>query len=264
MYKVTSYPHGAISWADCNSTNWSTSKEFYIKVMGWQPEDIPIGDGHFYTMLKQDGETVGAVSAMQADMQAQGVPSHWSNYISVDDVDALQAKVTELGGTVIVPPMDVFDSGRMMMILDPTGAAINLWQAKNHIGAGLVNTVGAMMWNELMTTDPQKAMDFYGALLGWTFQKMDEQDYYVILNNGRMNGGIFPLAGEMANMPPAWMVYYNVADLKASVEKVKSNGGSVHVEGNANGVGDFALVADPAGSTFYIMEAKNVDTWDLN
>lgn len=264
MYTVTSYPHGTFSWADCNSTNPAQSKTFLQTLMGWEHEDMPMGDGSVYTMLKQDGEEVAAVSPMQSDMVEQGVPPHWQSYISVDNVDSLVDKVTELGGKVVAPPFDVLEAGRMMIIQDPTGAMVNLWQAKNHIGAGLVNTVGAMMWNELITPDAPKAMDFYGALLGWTFQKMENQDYWLALNKGRANGGIFPMADDMAGMPPAWMVYYNVADLKTMLEKVTSNGGSIHLQGHADGLGDFALVADPTGSTFYMMEAKDVETWDIN
>jgi predicted enzyme related to lactoylglutathione lyase len=110
MFKVTKYPHGTFSWADCASTDSEKAKKFYMDLMGWNNEDIPMGEGLFYTMMKQDGETVAAVSPMQKDMQEMGVPTVWNNYITVDDVDALQAKVTELGGKVLAPPFDVFDS----------------------------------------------------------------------------------------------------------------------------------------------------------
>ena len=132
------------------------AKPFYAELMGWEIEDVPMGEGMFYTMYKSDGEHVAGLSQMQPEMQSQGMPSHWSSYVTVDDVDALAGKVTELGGTVISEPFDVFDSGRMMVLQDPTGAIVCLWQAKNHIGSGLVNTPGAMTWNELTTNDPKK------------------------------------------------------------------------------------------------------------
>ncbi|MEM9953652.1 MAG: VOC family protein [Chloroflexota bacterium] len=262
MYKVTSYPHGTFSWADCNSTNQVESTKFLKTLMGWEHEDMPMGDGEVYTMLKQDGETVAASSPMPKEMLDNSVPSHWQNYITVTDVDALVDKVTELGGTVVAPPFDVFDSGRMMAIQDPTGATVNLWQTGTHIGAGLVNTVGAMMWNELTTPDVQKATDFYGGLLGWQFQKDDNQDYWYILNNGRMNGGISPMVAEMGDLPPMWTVYYNVADIEASKAKVKELGGHIHMEGTAEGIGSFALIADSTGATFYIMQPEMVEAWE--
>lgn len=264
MYKVTKYPHGTFSWADCSTSDWSAGKKFYTEVMGWESEDLPMGEGQFYTMFKQDGQNVGAIAQLQPQMQEAGIPSHWNNYITVDDVDALVDKVKASGGTVITEPFDVFDDGRMMVIQEPTGATVSLWQAKNTIGAGLVNTVGAMLWNEIMTREPQKTMDFFRDLLGWEFRKDDKSDYYMIVNQGRMNGGIFKITEEMGAMPSACMLYFNVADLDASLEKVTANGGTVNMRGVAEGVGGFAVIADPQGAQFYLMQATQIDTWEEN
>ena len=78
--------------------------------------------------------------------------------------------------------MDVFDSGRMAFIVDPTGAQLGLWQPKNHIGAGIVNTVGAMCWNELLTRDAQTAKAFYSAIFGWEFYG---DEHYIHISNKR-------------------------------------------------------------------------------
>lgn len=262
MYKVTKYPHGTFSWADCSSTDWAEGKKFYSEVLGWETEDLPMGEGLFYTMFKQDGENVGAINPMPADMQ--GVPSHWNNYITVDNVDSLVDKVKEFGGTVVAEPFDVFEDGRMMVIQEPTGGTVSLWQTKNTIGAGLVNTVGAMVWNELMTRDPQTAMDFFNKLLGWEYQQDGDNEYYMIVNRGRMNGGILKLGEEYGEAPSAFMVYYNVADIDASVEKVKSLGGTIHVQAEAKDVGRFAMIEDPQGAMLYLLEAKNIDVWSEN
>lgn len=264
MYKVTKYPHGTFSWADCSTTDWTSGKEFYVAVMGWETEDLPMGEGQFYTMFKQDDENVAAISGMSQEMQDGGMPSMWNNYITVDDVDALVGKVTELGGKIVMSPMDVFEDGRMMVVQDPTGGTVSLWQAKNTIGAGLVNTVGAMLWNELTTPDPQKAMDFFKELLGWEYQRNGEMDYWMIVNNGRMNGGILKLTEEMGDMPPVWLAYYNVGSLDETLKKVTANGGTIHVQAEAEGVGKFALIADLQGATVYVMEASNIDTWEEN
>ena len=50
-------------------------------------------------------------------------------------------------------PFDVMDVGRMAVIVDPAGAALCLWEPKRHIGASLVNTPGALTWNDLLTPD---------------------------------------------------------------------------------------------------------------
>jgi predicted enzyme related to lactoylglutathione lyase len=264
MFKVTKYPHGTFSWADCNSTNSEKAKKFYMDLMDWEANDMPLGEGLFYTMLTKDGETVTAVSPMMAEMQQQGIPSHWSSYITVDDVDALVDKVAELGGKVMAPPFDVFDSGRMMVIQDPSGANVGLWQAQNHIGASLVNTPGAMGWNELLSNDRAKAMEFYKGLLGWEYQKDPNQDYYMILNNGRMNGGMMQITKEMGDMPSYWMVYFNVADIDAAVKKVEALGGTIHMRREAPGVGPFAIIGDPTGAVMTIIQLEEPQPWTEN
>lgn len=261
MYKVTKYPHGTFSWADCNSTDVVKTKSFYTALMGWEIEDIPMGGGLFYSFCKTDGETVTALSPMMAEMQAQGIPSHWSNYITVDDVDALIGKVKELGGQIIAEPFDVFDSGRMMAVQDPTGAMINFWQANNHIGAYMVNVPGAMTWNELITGDLEKAKEFYGKLLGWEYSMDDANVYATILNNGRPNGGMMQMEGMM----PVWMVYFAVADIEDNVEKTKTLGGTViRGVGEAAGVGRFAISSDPTGATcaFIQLEGLQGQPWE--
>jgi predicted enzyme related to lactoylglutathione lyase len=61
-------------------------------------------------------------------------------------------------------------AGRMAILIDRIGAQISVWQAGEHIGAGVANEPNSLGWNELGTREPQQAMDFYGDLFGWTFQ----------------------------------------------------------------------------------------------
>ncbi len=263
MFKVTKYPHGTFCWADCMSTDAARAKAFYEAVMGWTSEDRPIGQGMVYTMFHHDGEAVAGLSQMSPEMIARGVPSFWSNYISVDDVDALPEKVRELGGTVVAEPFDVMGEGRMMSIQDSTGAAVAFWQAVNHIGTSLVNTPGAMTWNELATRDVEKAKEFYGGLFGWTFGVDEASGYTYFLNKGRMNGGLLQMNEEWGEMPPAWMVYFSVADLDKTVELAQANGGNVVMPRmEAPGTGYFALIADPAGAVATYMQLNAPDPWE--
>lgn len=250
-YIVTKYPEGTFAWADFFSTDMTASKEFFSGLFGWTSVDIPTGkDRPDYTIFSLDGHQVaGGGPTFMPKM-----PSFWSNYISVNDVDKYAKKIEELGGKVVMPPMDVLESGRMATFQDPTGANLSLWQPKSMIGASIVNTYGAMSWNELMTKDPQKAQEFYGKLFGWTFQVEEEMGGYVsIYNNGRANGGIFTLTDDMEGVPPCWMVYFSVENLEKSLAKVEELGGKVHMSKELP-VGKLGMIADPTGLSFYIME----------
>ena len=240
------------------------AKQFYKAVLGWDAVDLPAGEHGVYTMFKLDGADVAGMGEMRPDMQAQGIPSHWMSYITVDDVDAMPEQVKKLGGEVVVPPMDVMDSGRMMILKDPAGAQVTLWQPGNNIGAGVVNRAGAMIWNELQTTDAQTVIPFYEKLLGWNFKKDDDTEYYYFINNGRMNGGLMPMDAETyGDMPSHWMVYFNVDDIQTALNTVKASGGNALMDINdAPGVGKFFVATDPAGATLTLMEAPNPEPWE--
>ena len=162
-------------------------------------------------------------------------------------------------------PMDVLEAGRMATIQDPTGAHVSLWQPKEHIGAKVVNKVGAMGWNELYTPDSKKAQQFYGELFNWKFET-DDTGYTIIKNanyNDRMNGGIVEITKEMGDMPPHWLTYFTVEDIAASADKVKELGGSLPMPIKKVNVGKLATVADPAGVHFMIIElGVGAEEWE--
>ena len=101
-------------------------------------------------MFTLNGKYVAAASPPQQE----GMPSYWTTYLASDDVDDTAAKIRDAGGTVFMDPFDVFDSGRMTVAQDPTGATFGVWQAKEHIGAQLANEHGTLLWNQCHTPDP--------------------------------------------------------------------------------------------------------------
>lgn len=262
IFKVKKYPHGTYSWVDNTSTNPEIAKAFYTELFGWSKNEIPIGENMNYTVFQLEGEDCAALSGMMPDQIQQGIPAHWNNYVTVDDVDSLVDVVQENGGTALFGPEDVFDSGRMMGIHDSAGAALNLWQPKSSIGAGIVNMPGAMVWNELATWDASASKAFYRNLLGWDFFDA-ESGYIFILNRGRRNGGFLRLDESFGDRPSHWRTYFHIADIDLGLELVRSRGGEIHIpkleipdEGSY-----FAFVSDPAGAQFYLMQKAELDPW---
>lgn len=252
-YTVTKYPQGTFSWADFFSTDIGASKNFLTSLFGWTAQDMPTGEGRpDYTMFSLDGKYVaGGSPTFSPDM-----PSFWSSYITVDNVDEMAARAEKLGGKITMQAMDVLDAGRMVTLQDPTGASVSLWQPKKHIGASIVNTVGAMCWNELYTKDVSGAQKFFAELLGWTYSVDEKNNNYVtILNNGRPNGGMFTMDADMEahGMVPNWTVYFTVNNMAESVKKIQELGGFVYMQKDIS-IGKIAMVADPAHTHFMILE----------
>lgn len=117
-------------------------------------------------------------------------------------------------------------------------------------------THGAFSWNELMTTDPDAALKFYGALFGWTTEAMAMPDgtYHVVKANGTAVGGVMAMPKEAGGMPPCWGSYVTVDDVDATARRTKELGGKViHGPQDIPGVGRFAVVSDPQGAVINVI-----------
>jgi predicted enzyme related to lactoylglutathione lyase len=114
---------GTWSWSELLTSDPDAAKRFYAAVFGWEPQTHsgPMGD---YTEWQVDGRSVGGMM-LRPPMLPEQVPDHWAVYFSVADTDVAVARIAELGGTVVVPPMDI-EPGRFAAVVDPTGAAFNV------------------------------------------------------------------------------------------------------------------------------------------
>lgn len=262
MPERTSYAHGTPSWVDLSTPDTAAAKTFYCELFGWDAEDVDAGDSAVYTMFRLNGKAVAGMGEQAAEQRERGIPPFWLSYITVDDIDAVAARVAELGGQVHMEPFDVMDAGRMALIMDPQGATFALWQAGNHIGAEFVNEAGAFSWNELNTTDMEGAKAFYGGLLGWEWddETMPTGQVYTTWKSGDdMLGGAMTITPQMGDVPPNWMVYFTVADCDATSAKVKDLGGNILVPPMDIPIGRFSVVADPAGAAFTVFQMNPMD-----
>jgi len=117
-------------------------------------------------------------------------------------------------------------------------------------------TAGAFSWNELMTSDPKAAKEFYGRLFGWKFEAMNmgQGEYHVVKADDTSVGGIMGIPPDQKGMPTAWGGYVTVADCDAAAEKCKSLGGKVCAGPmDIPTVGRFAVLQDPQGAVFNVI-----------
>jgi predicted enzyme related to lactoylglutathione lyase len=98
------------------------AKRFYLQVFDWHLQDIPAMG---YTTINV-GEGVGG--GMQAK-QAPEAPAAWMPYVEVADVKATTARAAAAGATVMVDYMPIGDMGAIGIFVDPTGAAIGVWES---------------------------------------------------------------------------------------------------------------------------------------
>jgi predicted enzyme related to lactoylglutathione lyase len=247
----TSYEPGTPSWVDLASPDLAVSAAFYGALFGWEAHDQGAEAGHYHTFEKDGVPVAGAGPIMM-----EGQPPAWTTYVSVTDADATIAKVKAAGGTVFVEPMDVLDVGRMAVFADPTGAAAAIWRPRQHIGAGLVNEPGALVWNELSTRDLAAATAFYREVFGWEAASSDAtgMEYTEWKLNGEVIAGMMAMPAEVpAEVPAYWLTYFGTADCDATVAQATGDGATLMVGPIDIPIGRFAVLSDPTGAVFAVI-----------
>lgn len=124
-------PHGTICWTELASKDLEGAKKFYSELFGWTLKggdttsaDCADAAAMNYTEIVAGGKPVGGM--YQITEQMGGMPSNWSTYVSVDNVDAAAKRAEELGGSIVMPPMDIPQVGRFSVIKDPSGGNISI------------------------------------------------------------------------------------------------------------------------------------------
>jgi predicted enzyme related to lactoylglutathione lyase len=115
--------------------------------------------------------------------------------------------------------------------------------------------VGQFVWHDHMSGDPQQAQDFYGKLLGWTYEpfKTDMGDYPMITKNGQQHGGFGPAQG---GAPPHWVGHVVVDDADAAAKRAEAAGGTILAAMDMPDVGKFAVIRDPQGAVISAFEPR--------
>lgn len=116
---------------------------------------------------------------------------------------------------------------------------------------------GMPCWADLMTSDKPRARQFYGELLGWTFDPDDPN--FGGYANARTDG--LPIAGMMEHQPgdespDTWGTYFATADITASVRTATEAGATILAEEMAVAdLGKMAVLTDPFGAQFGFWQA---------
>ncbi len=256
MGERTGYEPGTFSYVELQTTDPAAAKAFYGGLFGWEPEDVDVGGGMIYTMLRVGGKTAGALYPQREVQRSAGVPPNWMSYVTVEDADAAAARAGELGGNVLAEPFDVLEAGRMAVLSDPQGAVFAVWQARDSIGAEIINEHGALTMNQLNTTDVEAATAFYGGLFGWKAELIPSEGpdgFWSILLGERLNGGMTELP-DGAGVPPHWLPYFRVTELDAAAATIEEGGGQLLVAPLEIPAGRILVAQDPQGAALGLYE----------
>ncbi|MFJ8531933.1 VOC family protein [Streptomyces sp. NPDC093591] len=244
---------GGPCWTELGTDDLAAAKRFYEGLFGWRAETDPRQEAGGYTIAHLGDAAVAALTPLYQE----GQPVAWNVSFAVPDADAAAARVTEAGGSVLVGPMDVFDVGRFAVAVDPTGAAFQLWQARAFPGAGLLSAPGSLGWVELLTRAPERAVEFYTTVFGWSVNASEHYTQWGI--DGADFGGMVTMDDKFPHEVPAhWLPYFAVDDVDTTAADAMQAGGTALMEPTSVPDGPrIAVLRDPQGAMFGVYRAAD-------
>lgn len=245
---------GTVAWVDLQTPDLDKARRFYGELLGWSFIGGDDPNAAFYTTAQIRRRKVAGLAKLSAQSQ---FPSAWTVYFATDNAEDVARRTRDAGGTVLMPPMDVMEHGRMAIFADPTGAAFGIWQPKQHRGAEVVDEPGAMTWHEVYSHDVTRAREFYARVFGLEQKKLDSPDieYWTLHKGEKTVGGVMQMTPAMPkDLPSHWNTYFAVANADASAKKVTALGGNVMQPPFDTPYGRMAAVFDPLGAPFCIIQ----------
>jgi uncharacterized protein len=253
MARRTTYPAGAPCWIDLYTSDTEASRRFYTELLGWTAED-PNPDFGGYFNFRKDGVRVAGCMGRQPGLDA---PDHWGVHLAAADAAKTVEAAAAHGAQVTVQPMAVADLGVMAQVIDPGGAAVGIWQAGKHPGAGILYEPGVPTWFELHARSYDAALDFYKEVFGWTVQTMSDAPEFrysiVVDGEDRLAGVMDDAAAGVPGSGSQWLVYFGFDDADAAVVRAQQLGATIARPAEDTPYGKLASVIDPTGAPFNIM-----------
>lgn len=244
----TNQPYGTPTWIDIGIPDLDRAMDFYSALFGWEFTVGPQESGRYTNCLVRGRP----VAAMMPNMDPSATEFWWNVYFATDDCDATAARITDAGGSILVEPMDVMEHGRMAIATDPVGGQFGLWQGRAHVGCRVVNEPNALLRNDLVTPDAQKAREFYASVFDFTVDgnpDMPDLDFTFLRRpDGHEIGGII---GNPRLPAASWGTLFQVDDADAAVRAAVGAGGSAG-EPEDMLYGRMATVTDPFGTVFTV------------
>ena len=240
-------------WVDLGSQDAAGSRAFYSALFGWVAEPNPDPQYGGYAVATLGGNDVAGIGPAQSPEQ----PTAWSLYLGTSDADGLAASIAAHAGSVIAPPFLVGEMGRMAVFQDPVGAFISAWET-GVMGGFAATGPGSFIWAELNARGLAAALAFYQGVFGWGAKTspMPDGGSYTELLEGEASilGAIEMAAAAPAQVPSYWLVYFASGDIAGDTARAQRLGATVLVPPTDMAGGRFAILSDPQGAAFGLLE----------
>lgn len=242
---------GRIIWHDLLTTDIDASQAFYGELFGWQFEELPlsfgVGRSSKYLLIRNNGRLIGGmVDTSHVGDKVNN--SQWIAVMSTADVSVAVEQVKGAGGTVLTPPTDLNERGRIAIVTDDAGAVFALLETRYGDPEERPARPGDFFWDEVWTSDINAATTFYSALAPFeqVSRPTSEGRYQALALGGKPHFGL--LQEPIPGLKPTWAPYIKVADMSI-LDRVTQAGGQVALPAEQRPLGgEVALILGPSGA----------------
>lgn len=254
-------PSGIPCWIELGCNDELAIQHFYGGLFGWryQLRRDPATPTGRYSVATLNGVPVGGCYRVGI-----GGAAGWTIHLAVQNTASTAEWVETLGGRITLGPIDIPDRGNILHAVDPSGAPIVFWRppANWAFATGTTNTfTGA----DLNTHDGAAADRFYGKLFNYSSRQIGDNttvDYAEWLLAHEPVLYRYVMGSEYRpDTPPHWMVYFEVDPARgtdAAAGHALMLGGTVVIQPYDTPFGRMAIIADPEGAVFAIIDHTRV------
>ncbi|WP_158893189.1 VOC family protein [Amycolatopsis anabasis] len=254
-------PSGLPCWVELAAANEPAAQRFYAGLFGWdfKEKPDPATVTKRYSIAYLGGVQVGGLYRATA-----GQPVGWTLHLAVHNTVSTAEWVEHLNGRVMLGPMNIPGRGSILHAVDPTGAPVVFWQPADgwEFGTGLANMFAGA---DLNTHDGASADYFFCKLFNYTSEQIGDAhsidyaewrlDHQPVLYRYVMGPEYRP------DTPPHWMIYFEIDPARgadAAAEDARMLGGTVVIQPYDTPFGRIAVLADPDGAVFSIIDHSQV------
>jgi len=262
---ATSQHHvGKVIWADLITTDLDGAKRFYGGLLGWTFRDTATGDSNPYTLALSDDQPVAGIVSHEVPAGERRQPA-WLPFLAVRDVNTAKRVALAHGAKLLVAPRIYPQRGQQAVFADPQGAVFAVLASRSGDPADDEVSPGEWIWSSLMTNDADTDAAFYQFIFGYDVFDLESDggDHLVLSSDNFARASVNTMSGKNPNRHPHWLNFVRVANVVEASAKATELGGRVLVEPHIDRHGGrVAVLADPAGAPFGLMEWSDNDSME--
>jgi predicted enzyme related to lactoylglutathione lyase len=253
---------GKVVWADLVTPDLAAAERFYGSVFGWKFQTTRAANAE-YALASVNGRAVGGLlhRPIPAGEQRQ---SAWLTFIAVSDLDAAKRVALAHGANIIADAKNYPSRGRQAVFSDPEGAVFAMLASSSGDAPDFLAAPGEWIWSSLLSRDPGMEAAFYQEVFAYDVFDLASEDgseHMILSGDDFARASVNPFPDDSSHRHAHWLNFIRVDNAADTAAKVTAAGGRVLVEPHTDRHGgQLAVVADPAGAPFGLMEWTDRDS----